>query len=257
MPLFRLPRILRPALVALAGVIALAGCVTDQNQLAQARINTSARECRDLQDRSAACFFRNSPVRLENRIVRLPGRSLDFRRTTAPLEFVDGAGRQWVAPRQTLTDGASIPDVFIQIVGDPNSRDFVNAATVHDAYCGIGNEEGAVYHSQPWQDVHRVFYDSLIVSGTEPLRAKIMFAAVWLAGPRWDHIRRQETRATSPLPAAVLKAGMREAKQYIERSDPSMPQLIGYLHWLEWDMTRRAYRGGSKPGPQIADPNND
>ncbi|RGP38433.1 DUF1353 domain-containing protein [Pseudotabrizicola alkalilacus] len=240
---------IRPTLISLVAGGVLLACVPTQTQLSATRISASTQECRDIADSSAACFFRNSPVRLEQRVVRLPGRALEFRPIAEPLEFVDGSGREWVAPRATLTDGASIPKVFIPIVGEPRSREFINAAAVHDAFCGVGNEEGPAYHSRTWQETHRVFYDSLIVGGTEPVRAKVMFAAVWLGGPRWVVHDRRETRTESPLPGAVLQSGMREARDYIERSDPTMPQLIGYLNWLEWDMGRRGTRGR---GPQAA-----
>lgn len=171
-----------------------------------------------------------------------------------PLEFVDGNGRQWLAPRATLTDGASIPTVFIPIVGEPKSREFINAAAVHDAFCGVGNEDGPVYHSRTWQETHRVFYDSLIVGGTEPVRAKVMFAAVWLGGPRWEVTERREMRSASPLPSALLAAGMREARDYIQQSDPDIPELIGYLKRLELDMAQRGLRDGAAPGRAFSGP---
>ncbi|MDO8881468.1 DUF1353 domain-containing protein [Pseudotabrizicola sp.] len=238
-------------LSALAVASVLAGCVPSQDQLSASRLASGARECQTVADSSAACFFRNSPVRLEDRVVRLPGRALEFRPMAEALAFVDGEGRQWLAPRATLTDGASIPAVFIPIVGAPRSREFINAAAVHDAFCGVGNETGAAYHSRTWQETHRVFYDSLVVGGTEPVRAKVMFAAVWLGGPRWEVNDRRETRSESPLPSSVLIAGMREARDYIQRSEPTMPELIGYLNWLEWDMERRAFRGGPSRGSSV------
>ncbi|MFN4154730.1 MAG: DUF1353 domain-containing protein [Paracoccaceae bacterium] len=221
----------------------LSACVPVREQVSGPRLGSSSRECRDRADTSAACYFRNSPVRLEDRVIRLPGRALEFRPMAEPLEFVDGNGRAWVAPRATLTDGASIPQALIPVVGAPRSKEFVNAAAVHDAHCGVGNEDGAMYHSRTWQETHRAFYDALIVSGTEPVRAKVMFAAVWLGGPRWYGTERRETRAGSPLPSTVLTSGMREARDYIERSDPSMPHLIAYLDWLDWRMERRAFAG--------------
>ena len=222
-------------------LLVLGACVPAPGEMSATRIAASAKECLGVTDRSSACYFRNSPVRLEDRVIRLAGRPLEFRPIAEPLEFVDGNGRAWVAPRRTLTDGASIPTLFIPIVGNPTSREFVNAAAVHDAFCGIGNEDGEVYQSRTWQETHRVFYDSLIVGGTEPRRAKVMFAAVWLGGPRWELSKAPIRSLTEVLPAAVLTAGMREAKLHIERSNPSMPELIGYLIWLERDMLRRSF----------------
>jgi len=134
---------------------------------------------------SGICAFINSPVRLGVKPVNLPSRKFPFFNTIDALEFVDAGSAKWIAPADTLTDGASIPPIFIKMIGAPTSREFVNAAAVHDAYCGIGNEEGSYYHGAIWQNVHRMFYDALRVGGTPPLKAKIMFAAVYIGGPRW------------------------------------------------------------------------
>lgn len=230
----------------LALTLALMACVPGETDLAKSRIGTASKDCKGAGEGTAACFFRNSPVRLGGTVVRLPGRSLEFRPIAEPLEFVDGIGRKWVAPTQTLTDGASIPAIFIPIVGNPRSPEFVNAAAVHDAYCGIGNEDGAVYRSAPWQDVHRVFYDSLIVGGVPPVKAKLMFTAVWLGGPRWHPRNGLDDLKLERLPMAVRLSAMREARTYVTRSDPTFDELLGYLRWVEWDMERRAYRGAAK-----------
>ena len=122
-------------------------------------------------------------------------RKADFYPTANELKFVDSEKHPWIAPKGTLTDGASIPPVFVSVIGSPTSQEFVNAAAIHDAYCGIGNEKLPQYHTETWQNVHRMFYDALRVGGTSPKKAKIMFAAVYLGGPRWHAQRRVDTAA--------------------------------------------------------------
>ncbi len=111
------------------------------------------------------------------------------------LQFVDSEKKTWVAPKGTLTDGASIPPVFVAVIGEPTRKEFVNAAAIHDAYCGIGNDNLTQYHSDTWQNVHRMFYDALRVGGTPPKKAKIMFAAVYIGGPRWTPPRKPRSAA--------------------------------------------------------------
>ncbi len=136
------------------------------------------------------CKFINSPVKLSSKPLRLPDSPYPFFKTRNTLEFVNAEGKVWIAPAGILTDGASIPPMFVGFIGDPRSKEFMNAATVHDSYCAESNRNNPYYHAAPWQDVHRMFYDALRVSGTPPIKAKIMYAAVYLGGPRWKGVRK-------------------------------------------------------------------
>ena len=227
--------------------LAMAGCISPATQLADSAALERGSEC--LTAASAICFFTNSPVRLAPEGVRLASRSATFYPTAQRLEFVDGARRKWVADTRTLTDGASIPPIFIPIVGDPRSPEFTNAAAVHDAYCGIGNEGGPAYHADTWQNVHRMFYDTLVVGGTPEIKAKVMDAAVWLGGPRWGVLE----GSVATVPDKFKIEAMRGTKGFIEANNPSIPRLITYLHWREGVMRRRAAIDG--PGRrQVAPP---
>lgn len=242
-----------PLFIAAVAFGSLASCVQTQADLASARVPGSPAEC--VAPASSACYFRNSPVKLLPERVRIPGRPLDFFPTAARLEFVDGRSKTWVAPVRTLTDGASIPQIFVPIVGQPQDPTFVNAAAVHDAYCGIGNEAGPVYHSVPWQDVHQMFYDTLVVGGTPVPKAQLMFAAVWLGGPRWYPRQRTPDVSMELLPAALRLAAMVETRNFIDASKPTLPQLILYLNWKEWEMKQMISRkSGATPIPPNFDP---
>lgn len=197
-----------------------------------------------------SCAFFNAPVELQPKIIRLKARPLPFFRTAKTIEFVDARPVKWVAPRNTLTDGASIPTLFLSSVGNPRSKEFLTAATLHDAYCGIGNENLPQYHSDRWQNVHRMFYDALRVSGTPPTKAKIMYAAVYLGGPRWYMPGEAPTAKVLPgivvvnaplvqgptntplpriVPKPILIEEMKAAIKYIKTNNPSFQRLESYL----------------------------
>ncbi len=171
-----------------------------------------------------ACRFVNSPVQLdESNPVRISDRDVDFFPTVERLDFVDGSGKTWIAHKGIVTDGASIPKIFISIVGEPRSPEFVNAAAVHDAYCGAGNESAPRFHKDSWQRVHVMFYDALRAGGTPEIKAKIMFAAVYLGGPRWG---RGTHSSPIALPLNLTRAVPIPASFQVIK--PSVPALISY-----------------------------
>ena len=49
--------------------------------------------------------------------------------------FTDQAGKVWLAPAGSLTDGASIPRALWTAVGGPYEGKYRNAAIVHDVVC--------------------------------------------------------------------------------------------------------------------------
>lgn len=93
------------------------------------------------------------------------------------LRFKDAAGVVWEAKAGLVTDGASIPGIFQPLVGSPFEPAFVKAAIVHDHYCDR--------HVRPWRETHRVFYEGLVAQGVPIPKAKTMYFAVVLGGPKW------------------------------------------------------------------------
>lgn len=203
----------------------------------------SARECGGPGEQR--CNFFDGPLQLLSTPVRVASRQQEFFPTANRLGFVDSEASRWVAPRRTLTDGASIPSIFVPIIGARRSPEFVNAAAVHDAYCGIGNETLSEYQSRTWQETHRMFYDALRAGGTEEIRAKVMYAAVYLGGPRWQDDKRN--LKTVPVPA--MQQTMREARQYIlwTKPTPSRAQIEAWLDRREAKMLRGLRRVETRP----------
>lgn len=170
----------------IALTFSLSACTQPGSQTTRAANNLRVPEASCHMSSQPICAFFNAPLTLLTTPINLLLRKAVFYPMARDLQFVDSENKKWVAPKGTLTDGASIPPVFISIVGSPTSEEFVNAAAIHDAYCGVGNAELSQYHSDTWQNVHRMFYDALRVGGTPPRKAKTMFAAVYLGGPRWE-----------------------------------------------------------------------
>ena len=92
-------------------------------------------------------------------------------------DYIDQSGRAWQAPLGFITDGASIPMPFWSVIGGPYEGLYREAAVVHDAGCCA--------QTVPWQDVHHMFYNAMRCSGVSRAKAKTMFFAVWVGGPRW------------------------------------------------------------------------
>ena len=96
------------------------------------------------------------------------------------LRFTDGGGVVWEAQAGMETDGASIPPLFQPIIGEPFDQAYVKAAVIHDQY--------SWRHVRPWRSTHRAFYDALIAQGVALGKAKTMYFAVYLAGPKWTEL---------------------------------------------------------------------
>ena len=95
----------------------------------------------------------------------------------SPLRFTDAAKVVWEAKADLITDGASIPGIFQPFIGSPFDPSFIKAAVIHDHYCDK--------HVRPWTQTHRVFYEGLIAGGVSKAKAKTMYFAVFLGGPKW------------------------------------------------------------------------
>lgn len=104
--------------------------------------------------------------------------------------YVDPAGLEWFVPAEAIVDGASIPRALWSLTGGPFEGRYRDASVVHDWYCDRRN--------RPWRAVHRVFFHAMITSGVSDLRAKVMYAAVFAAGPRWSDTVVQNNRLDVP-----------------------------------------------------------
>jgi hypothetical protein len=92
--------------------------------------------------------------------------------------FQDADGRSWIAPKGAVLDGSSIPLVFRDRIGLPFDGSYRRAVVIYDHYCRA--------MSEPWRDVHRMFYRASIADGVSELDAKLMYMLLYAGGPRWE-----------------------------------------------------------------------
>lgn len=92
--------------------------------------------------------------------------------------FVDDARLVWSVPAEARVDGASIPKFAWSILGSPFVGRYRKASVVHDWYCDI--------RTRSWKATHRMFYEAMRASKVSAAKARIMYGAVYYAGPRWD-----------------------------------------------------------------------
>ena len=92
--------------------------------------------------------------------------------------FTDPNDKIWIAESGHTIDGASIPSLFWSIIGPPFVGDYRRASVIHDVYCDT--------RSESWRATHRMFYHACRAGGVSWLKARIMYAAVYAKGPRWD-----------------------------------------------------------------------
>ncbi len=92
--------------------------------------------------------------------------------------FIDDEQLVWSVPAMTRVNGASIPKFAWSILGSPFVGRYRKASVVHDWYCDV--------RTRGWKATHRMFYEAMRTSKVSGAKARIMYAAVYYAGPRWD-----------------------------------------------------------------------
>ena len=170
----------------------------------------------------AESYFDNGPVQLEPV-------DEEFFKLKQDYYFVDRSGKKWKAPIGAQTDGASIPSIFVLVIGDKLDPNYLDAAIIHDAYCGRENIETESFQTETWEDVHRMFYEAALAGGTHPIKAKIMYAAVYLGGPRWD----DPERNISLVPEEDLKQELEWCMQLVEDQGATVEELEDWMRERE------------------------
>ena len=74
-----------------------------------------------------------------------------------------------------------------------------------------------------------MFHDALLAAGVASAKAKAMFAAVHLAGPRWD----DPARMLDAVADDRLKEGMRLCLEFIARENPSRAEIEDWMRERE------------------------
>jgi hypothetical protein len=172
--------------------------------------------------------------------------------------YIDSMGRRWLAPTGTVVDGASIPRLFWTVIGSPFAGKYRNASVVHDIECDEMR--------QPWQEVHRMFYEACRCGGVDEAQAKTMYYAVYHFGPRWQLI--VENVIEQVVDADGQAAEQEVTIQHVVRIDPPPPtpdeleRVKSYIvednpeptaleRFSRDSLQRRPWRGRSNQAPRI------
>jgi tetratricopeptide (TPR) repeat protein len=143
------------------------------------------------------------------------------------LTFIDYHGVKWVAPRGTLTDGATIPQLGLSFTKGRFAKEYFKAAVVHDAYCQEVNQTRTPkqYRTRPWQKVHRMFYEASLTGGTEKSVANAMYLFVWLGGPRWDDPGRDLQNVSDEMLNAMIYNGV----MWLKTGEPAREEIETWM----------------------------
>jgi len=153
--------------------------------------------------------------------------------------FIDTKERRWVAPAGSVVNGASIPAAFWTFIGGPFEGKYRNASVVHDVGC--------YEMTEPWEDVHWMFYEACRAGGVPEKTAKTMYFAVYHFGPRWEtttqtvvepqqladgtivdrEVTVQRVSRVDPLPPTEEE--MLQVESYVDHEDPN-PEQIRKFH---------------------------
>src|SRR5262249_77140 len=149
--------------------------------------------------------------------------------------YIDPKGRKWLAPAGSKTDGATIPHPPWSFVGGLFDGQYSEAAVIHDVYCDTKTE--------PWRDVHRIFYYASRAAGVSELKAKTMYTAVMIGGPKWGDNKSKcfnchDTDSTKVVAdrngqltayPPFSEADMRKVIDWVGTTNPSLEEIDAYV----------------------------
>lgn len=138
------------------------------------------------------------------------GRNMTLREDFA---YIDSRGRRWLAPANSVINGASIPQGFWTFIGGPFEGRYRNASVVHDVGCHEMR--------QSWEDVHRMFYEACLCGGVDETQAKMMYYAVYHFGPRWQLVSETQMETRTMANGQVVEQPT--TVQTVMRMDPVPP----------------------------------
>ncbi len=153
------------------------------------------------------------------------------------LIFIDSHDVKWIAPKETYTDGASIPQVGLSLTDDRFSREFLKAAVIHDAYCQKENKDQTPeqYRSKPWKVTHRMFHEAMLAGGTPAQKANVMFTFVYVFGPRWGDPDRDLEKVSNEMLSVVFNASKKrimsinptreEIETWVDKREPALIKI--------------------------------
>lgn len=136
-------------------------------------------------------------------------------RLLSEVTYIDPAGVTWLAPKDWVIDGASIPRPFWSIIGAPWEGKYRFASVVHDVACD--------QKQRRWDDAARMFYQAMRCSGVQESKAKVMYFAVYKFGPHWPSPGAPKFRGGPPRPPT--DEDVRRVRQFVDKANPTLEQI--------------------------------
>jgi hypothetical protein len=137
--------------------------------------------------------------------------------------FRDERGNLWLAPRDGVIDGTSLPRTLRSLPGLPPEMEFRKASVVHDYYSRT--RQGT------WREVRRMLYSASLHEGLGPAEAKLLYATVYAGGWRWEP-RTSSCYRSCHAAATMLawqpdvtQAELRPVVDWLRRTDPSLEEI--------------------------------
>jgi Protein of unknown function (DUF1353). len=174
--------------------------------------------------------FLGSPPKVE---LLEDGRSI---RLLADFTYVDARQKVWLAKKEAVANGASIPRVFWSVTGGPLEGQYRDASIIHDEACRERLDSSG--------DVHLAFYEACRCSGVPEKQAKILYMAVYHFGPQWEVERVMEAKESidkkgkkvrilvgkrvpkaAPQPREPDKSDLMKVEGYVEAQNPSLEEI--------------------------------
>lgn len=144
--------------------------------------------------------------------------------------YKDPSGNLWTVPKGTIVNGASIPSLFWTTFGSPFVGDYRYASVVHDYFCD--------QETFPWKNVHRIFYYGILATGVSQIKAKLMYTAVYVAGPRWASNEPSDpscrnchagSSTSSKWTPSYDKGKVEQIREWIEEKNPDLSEIESKL----------------------------
>lgn len=152
--------------------------------------------------------------------------------------FVDPSGKQWQARKAGVIDWVALPAELRSLHGLPPVTDLRKASVIHSYF--------AHAQSEPWREVHRMYYAANVAEGMSEPEAKILYLAQYAGGWRW------ETRASSCFGSCHAAAASLAWKPELEVSD--LKPLVDWIWQTKPTLDQIDTRADAvirRPGPHF------
>ena len=159
-------------------------------------------------------------------------------RVLEDFSFRDEHGRVWLAPAGAVIDGTSLPRTLRSIAELPPEAEFRKASVVHDYYSRARQES--------WREVRRMLYGASLHEGLGPAEAKLVYAAAYAGGWRWE-----------PRTSSCYRSCHAAASMLVWQPDLNQAEFQPVVDWLRGadpsleEIEQRVDAITPRPGPHL------